>query len=207
MKVANEHIRLWVDLTGCKTPKDAAVELARLREWEKAARQRGWNSPLDLRGRTAADDVELGQWRDAAKANGITSPNELVQSANINFGQFVDRKVTRDWQEATGCKSPSDAAASFDSWKEATGCANAFQAQKKLADLESKLLSYASEIDALRKTSQHQSVLLNDSIAQSVIGISADAKELAKVRAELQSKCREAQTERERAGAIPKRVG
>jgi uncharacterized protein YeeX (DUF496 family) len=199
MKVANEHIRLWVDLTGCKTPKDAAVELARLREWEKAARQRGWNSPLDLRGRTAADDVELGQWRDAAKANGITSPNELVQSANINFGQFVDRKVTRDWQEATGCKSPSDAAASFDSWKEATGCANAFQAQKKLADLESKLLSYASEIDALRKTSQHQSVLLNDSIAQSVIGISADAKELAKVRAELQSKYREVQTEKERA--------
>lgn len=55
-------------------------------------------------------DAELQEWRSAAKTNGIGSPKELAESANMSFGQFVDRKISREWQAATLCATPADAA-------------------------------------------------------------------------------------------------
>lgn len=211
--------------------------------------------------------AELHEWRSAAKRCGIASVKELAGTVSETFGQFVDRKIVSEWQEATGCPDPATAkerieqreqawvnatdrhcpgdaeqriddlqmqtkmqaetirawrketgaetpesainrvGADQDAWKEATGCSNAFQAQKKLAELESKLLSYASEIDALRKAPQtHDPVVVaiehgaHFALNGQIIGRVYDPeRELAKVRAELQSKCREAQTEKERA--------
>lgn len=265
--------------------------------------------------------TELHEWRSAAKRCGIESAKELADTVSETFGQFVDRKVTRDWREATGCqdpatakerikqlragydsadaersqlkrdaeqrerawvnttdrhcpgdaeqriddlrmqveiqaetihaweketkcKSPEDASkldelaktwqdsstryeyiakqrareisewvaksgvaypdelvekfrVTEDAWKEATGAADTHAAYKKIADLESKLPSYASKIDALRKNWQTNVV---DVAVMSTYTTRIEAdRELAKVKAELDSKRRECQTEKERA--------
>ena len=218
--------------------------------------------------------TELQEWRSAAKASGIDSPAELSESGKINFGQLVDRKVSRDWQLATQCDSPKDAESlraawhsetncmfpkeagdkirtlksalklqesrgdelvrdirawekatgadspeaaigrarvTHDSWQEATGAVDSHAAYKKINDLETKLFSYASEIDALRKVTQstkrdpvtveldHGTPLTSNG---KTIGIVLNPeRELAKVKAELDSKRRECATEKERADA------
>ena len=192
--------------------------------------------------------TELHEWRSAAKRCGIESAKELADTVSETFGQFVDRKVTRDWQEATGCKTPEDASkldelaktwqdsstryeyiakqrareisewaaksgvaspdalvekfrVTEDAWKEATGAADTHTAYKKIADLESKLLSYASEIDALRKSASPKrdwDTELGLAGAEHKMRVAAE-RELAKVRAELDSKRRECQTLSEQA--------
>jgi len=269
--------------------------------------------------------TELHEWRSAAKRCGIESAKELADTVSETFGQFVDRKVTRDWREATGCqdpatakerikqlragydsadaersqlkrdaeqrerawvnttdrhcpgdaeqriddlrmqveiqaetihaweketkcKSPEDASkldelaktwqdsstryeyiakqrareisewvaksgvaypdelvekfrVTEDAWKEATGAADTHAAYKKIADLESKILSYASEIDALRKLASPKrdwDAELGLAGAEHRMRVAAE-RELAKIKAELDSKRRECQTEKERA--------
>jgi len=54
----------------------------------------------------AEEWTELSAWREAGLACQIDSPKELAETAGMNFGQFVDRKVTREWQDETGEQSP-----------------------------------------------------------------------------------------------------
>jgi len=54
----------------------------------------------------AEEWTELSAWREAGLACQIGSPKELAETARMNFGQFVDRKVTREWQDETGEQSP-----------------------------------------------------------------------------------------------------
>lgn len=268
MRGVSEQIRQWQDISDKAT--------FQIREWETSAKQRGWSTPLDLRGRTAADDAELAAWRDAAKANDFASPAEFASIKDWSFGQYVDRKVNRDWQLATACESPKDAedlrsawhsetncmfpkeagdkirtlksalklqesrgdefvrdvrawkkatgatdpanavnviAEQRDAvrleWQEATGAMNPTAASKHIHDMKAQLLSYASEIDALRKVAQSSangptvvniehgaSVTLN---GQTIGHVHNPGRDLAKVRAELDSKRRECATEKERA--------
>jgi hypothetical protein len=348
-------------------PKFGAKELTELESWRESAKQRGWNSPADLRGFTALDFAELQEWRSVAKSFDLDSPKEFDSIANVSIGEILDRRlrvqlreatgcesiasagelicqlrsrstVAEDreieWQLASGCASPKDAqefraswhaetgcmwpkeagalirnlrerckntslpvfgsipatgevvfaiskselstranfaeareteiadwksvtnretpslakemldqmigktseldnqatglraeirawkkatgadspesaisraGAEQDAWKEATECTNAFQAQKKIANLELKLLSYASEIDALRKASPKKEPFSEEWYAKERLNSAehekrvATERELSKVRAELDSKRRECQTEKERA--------
>lgn len=173
--------------------------------------------------------AELHEWRSAAKRCGIASAKELADTVSETFGQFVDRKVTRDWQEATGCDTPDVAKLRIgqlnrfldewrsksgvaspdalvekfrvteDAWKEATGATDTHAAYKKIANLELQLVSYASEIDALRKSPKRDwDAELGLAGAEHKTRVAAE-RELAKVKAELDSKRRECQTEKERA--------
>jgi len=83
----------------------AEAQYAELQEWRSSANQRGWNSPLDMRGRTAADDVELGEWRSSASAFDIHSPKELASLTNVSFGELLDRKRRIELRNATGCET------------------------------------------------------------------------------------------------------
>lgn len=208
--------------------------------------------------------TELQQWRNAAKACKLDSPRDLASTADMNFGQFVDRKVVREWQDETGqespklagqqiaslvndvhnqsqriqsllderelwrektnCNHPSEFASEWsevEHWRAETGCLTATGAGELIKDLRSSIGSRENTIRVQNKTIEDLNAKLHErnqdlltanaeidrvKAAARTLGIvSDDAKELAKVRAELQTKCREAQTERERADAEFKR--
>jgi uncharacterized protein YeeX (DUF496 family) len=262
---------------------------------------------LIQRGRTAADDAELGEWRSSASAFDIHSPKELALLTDVSFGELLDRKrrvelrnatgcetlddVTElirnlraeaaenhplitaiqnapvvpisdeenaeldeiakssrwltdeefrasvpvcdqaswqqatgyntpelaklrigqlnrfldEWQSKSGVASPDELVEKFraieDAWKEATGAADTHTAFKKITEMESKLLSYVSEIDVLRKITvpkRDWDAELGFAGSEHKMRVTAE-RELAKVRAELDSKRRECQTEKERA--------
>jgi hypothetical protein len=250
---SEEALELWTNATLAGLPagktvyeasKDAqAIVIQRMRLFPPAPKTGLDDGPL-----LPEPWAELHEWRSAAKRCGIESAKELAGTVAETFGQFVDRKVTRDWQEATGCKTPEDASkldelaktwqdsstryeyvakqrareisewvaksgvvspdalvekfrVTEDAWKEATGVADTHAAYKKIADLESKILSYASEIDALRKLASPKrdwDAELGLAGAEHRMRVAAE-RELAKAKAELDSKRRECQTEKERA--------
>lgn len=237
---SEEALELWTKSVLALLPSNKSIEGASLDARDVVVRRMRLFPPAP---KTGLDDgpplpepwAELQEWRSAAKSCGIASAKELAGTVSETFGQFVDRKVTRDWQEATGCNTPEVARLRIgqlnrflddwqiksgvaspdalvekfriteDAWKEATCAADTHAAYKKIANLELQLVSYASEIDALRKAHSFAGHMRRDP-AEEMRACDAEhekrivaERELAKVRAELQSKCREAQTAKERA--------
>jgi hypothetical protein len=217
-----------------------AEEWTELSEWRTAAKQRGWSTPLDMRGRSATDDAELIAWRAAATLHGVTAPKQLESMVGFDFVQFTElqewraaakanefdslrSKVgdtstqlqlsERKWQLATGCMTATGAGELIKSFRAAN-----VDLQSKLDELSAKLherdqdlLTANSEIDRVKSAAHTLGLVFDDTkeldrvrtenralraeIVGKVLSAHPDCArlttELAKTRAELQTKQRE----------------
>lgn len=138
----------------------------------------------------------------AISQSGLDQMNNRAAHAE-KIAEQRGREIS-EWVSRSGVSSPDELVEKFrvteDAWKEATGATDTHAAYKKITDLESKLLSYASEIDALRKipngnktSVEREKQFADDENNRRV----AAERELAKMKTELDSKRRECQTLKE----------
>jgi hypothetical protein len=180
-----------------------------LQSWRNAAKLFAVHSPEELASLARLDSSEINdrKWR---AATACSSPSDaqgriyaLVSELSV-MKESASKKLADElscWQSNTGCTTADGAGALIQRLRETIRLLKNFQirveaAEKnadelsaKLAERDQDLLSANAEIDRVK-------------IAARTIGLASDQyAELAKTRADMHAKCREAQTEKERADA------
>jgi hypothetical protein len=199
-----------------------AAEWTELSAWRAVAKSNGFDSPEDLASVQAAslkqfaDDRIVKEWqlatgcRTSADAKAFRSawctetncmfPIEAgnkIRSLQARADQSsVEWSEVEHWKTETGCLTATGAGELIKSFRAANVDlqSNVDELSAKLHERDQDLLSANAEIDRVKKAA-HTLGLVSDHSA-----------ELAKVRAELQSKQRECQTEKERADRVEKKA-
>jgi hypothetical protein len=214
--------RAWCAVTdrGCPVGARERIEDLRAQIKEQADTIAQWQAATGCETSEAAKSFLVYNdqtWRSATDRACPGDAKQRIEDLQMQVKMQAEtiRQRERDlseWRKATGVEYPDGAIAraraDLDAWQEATGASNSHQAYKMIQELKAQVLSYASEIDALRKAAkstpdpvvvniEHGAhVTLN---GQTIGHVHNPERELAKVRAELDSKRRECQTEKERA--------
>ncbi len=196
----------WHDETGQESPKLAGQRIASLMNDRDDLSKRLGSllSERELwRVRTNQDRPEdvvpESHWINATQCQTPTGAGELLRQrverikeleAKLAESERCGEKAfgiaqSMAWQSCTGRETPRDARDMIGKLRSELD-----EATTKLAQRGQDYLAACAEVDKVRKA------------ARTLGLVSDDAKEIAKLRAELQSKCREAQTERERADAV-----
>jgi hypothetical protein len=206
--------REWIDATQCDTPAKARIRIDSLYESDER-RARAINEAL----------AEIENWKKETGCLTATGAGELIKNRDTRIEDLLAKLGAADrvWRVATGCSSPQKAEdrivfleariseaekVSAILGKPVSGEAVYAVGSTALHEMRTKLETAQAKNEELSaKLHERDQDLLTanaeidrvKAAARTLGLVSDDAKELAKVRAELQSKCREAQTERERA--------